>query len=66
MTDKGVLIIGAGQAGAQTATSLRQGGFEGAITIVGDESALPYQRPTSVEGLPKRRNGTRTALFQIC
>ena len=45
MTDKGVLIIGAGQAGAQTATSLRQGGFEGAITIVGDESALPYQRP---------------------
>ena len=45
MTDKGVLIIGAGQAGAQTAASLRQGGFEGAITIVGDESALPYQRP---------------------
>ena len=45
MADNGVLIIGAGQAGAQTATSLRQGGFEGAITIVGDESALPYQRP---------------------
>jgi len=45
MTNKRVLIIGAGQAGAQTATSLRQGGFEGAITIVGDESALPYQRP---------------------
>jgi len=40
-----VLIIGAGQAGSQTATSLRQGGFEGAITIVGDEPALPYQRP---------------------
>lgn len=44
MTDS-VLIIGAGQAGAQTATSLRQGGFEGKITIVGDEPALPYQRP---------------------
>ena len=42
---KSVLIIGAGQAGAQTATSLRQGGFEGAITIVGNEPALPYQRP---------------------
>ena len=45
MTEKGVLIIGAGQAGSQTATSLRQDGFEGAITIVGDEPYLPYQRP---------------------
>ena len=45
MTNKGVLIIGAGQAGSQVASSLRQGGFEGGITIVGDEPALPYQRP---------------------
>jgi 3-phenylpropionate/trans-cinnamate dioxygenase ferredoxin reductase subunit len=40
-----VLIIGAGQAGLQTAISLRQGGFEGSITLVGDEPHLPYQRP---------------------
>ena len=45
MTDDSVLIIGAGQAAAQTAASLRQGGFEGGITIVGDEPSLPYQRP---------------------
>ena len=45
MSYEHVLIIGAGQAGSQTATSLRQGGFEGAITIVGDEPSLPYQRP---------------------
>jgi 3-phenylpropionate/trans-cinnamate dioxygenase ferredoxin reductase subunit len=45
MKTQHVLIIGAGQAGSQTATSLRQGGFEGHITIVGDEPALPYQRP---------------------
>ncbi len=45
MTDQGVLIIGAGQAGSQVAASLRQGGFDGDITIVGDEPALPYQRP---------------------
>jgi len=36
MSAERVLIIGAGQTGSQTATSLRQGGFEGAITIVGD------------------------------
>lgn len=45
MPDGTVLIIGAGQAAAQTAASLRQGGFEGPIKIVGDEPALPYQRP---------------------
>jgi 3-phenylpropionate/trans-cinnamate dioxygenase ferredoxin reductase subunit len=40
-----VIIIGAGQAGAQTAISLRQLGFDGAITLLGDEHAPPYQRP---------------------
>lgn len=40
-----VVIIGAGQAGGQTAYSLRQAGFEGSITLVGDEPAPPYQRP---------------------
>lgn len=45
MTDETVLIIGAGQAAAQTAVSLRQGGFDGKITIIGDEPHPPYQRP---------------------
>ena len=40
-----VVIIGAGQAGGQAAYSLRLGGYEGAITLVGDEPAPPYQRP---------------------
>lgn len=40
-----VVIIGAGQAGFQVAASLRQGGYEGAVTIVGDENHIPYQRP---------------------
>src|SRR5215471_7676818 len=40
-----VVIIGGGQAGAQLALSLRQGGHTGAITLVGDEPFLPYQRP---------------------
>jgi 3-phenylpropionate/trans-cinnamate dioxygenase ferredoxin reductase subunit len=40
-----IVIIGAGQAGAQAAASLRQEGFSGAIVLVGEENELPYQRP---------------------
>jgi len=39
------VIAGAGQAGFQTAASLRQDGFAGRIVMVGDEPGLPYQRP---------------------
>lgn len=40
-----VLIAGAGQAGYQVAASLRQEGFAGRITLIGDEPGVPYQRP---------------------
>jgi 3-phenylpropionate/trans-cinnamate dioxygenase ferredoxin reductase subunit len=40
-----VVIVGAGQAGAQVAQSLRQGGHTGLITMVGEEPFLPYERP---------------------
>lgn len=42
---KSVVIIGAGQAAAQACQSLRMGGYEGVLTVIGDEPALPYQRP---------------------
>jgi 3-phenylpropionate/trans-cinnamate dioxygenase ferredoxin reductase component len=41
-----VLIVGAGHGGAQAAMLLRQRGFTGSITMVGDEPELPYERPT--------------------
>lgn len=41
----GTLIIGAGQGGYQVAASLREAGYAEPVTIVGDEPALPYQRP---------------------
>jgi 3-phenylpropionate/trans-cinnamate dioxygenase ferredoxin reductase subunit len=40
-----VLIVGAGQAAAQTAISLRQAKFDGEIVMLGAERWLPYQRP---------------------
>jgi 3-phenylpropionate/trans-cinnamate dioxygenase ferredoxin reductase subunit len=39
------IIVGAGQAAAQAATTLRAEGFAGSITIYGDEPYIPYQRP---------------------
>jgi len=42
---KRIIIIGAGQAGGETAQRLRQGGFAGDITLIGEEPAAPYQRP---------------------
>lgn len=40
-----ILIVGAGQAAVQTAEALRAGGFEGPITLLGDEPHGPYHRP---------------------
>jgi len=40
-----IVVIGGGQAGYQVATSLRQEGFAGRITLIGDEPGVPYQRP---------------------
>jgi 3-phenylpropionate/trans-cinnamate dioxygenase ferredoxin reductase subunit len=40
-----VAVVGAGQAGFQAASSLRQEGFGGRVVLIGDEPGLPYQRP---------------------
>jgi len=40
-----IVIIGAGQAGAQAVATLRAEGFAGSIVMVGDELFAPYQRP---------------------
>lgn len=40
-----VVIVGASAAGTSTADALRSHGFEGRITLVGDEPHLPYDRP---------------------
>lgn len=43
--DNGVIIIGAGQAGARVAIGLRNGDFRGPIVLIGDENDPPYERP---------------------
>ena len=45
-TDSGVVILGAGHAGGALALELRQHGYTGKITLVGEERHLPYERPS--------------------
>ncbi|WP_284378722.1 NAD(P)/FAD-dependent oxidoreductase [Amylibacter marinus] len=40
-----VVVIGAGQAGSSVVAKLRNGGFDGQITLIGAEAVPPYQRP---------------------
>ena len=40
-----IVIVGAGQAGGETASELRKQGFTGRIVLVGDETHVPYRRP---------------------
>lgn len=41
----GVVIVGAGHAGVETALGLREHGYGGPITLLGDEPQPPYERP---------------------
>ncbi|MEX3933179.1 NAD(P)/FAD-dependent oxidoreductase [Paraburkholderia phymatum] len=40
-----MVIIGAGQCGARTAHALRENGWDGEITLLGNECTAPYDRP---------------------
>ncbi len=40
-----IVILGAGHAGGTAAALLRQNGWTGAITLIGEEPIAPYQRP---------------------
>jgi 3-phenylpropionate/trans-cinnamate dioxygenase ferredoxin reductase subunit len=44
-TDTGTVLIGAGLAAAHTIETLREGGYAEPITLIGDETELPYERP---------------------
>jgi 3-phenylpropionate/trans-cinnamate dioxygenase ferredoxin reductase component len=44
MTDR-VVVVGAGHAAGQFAARLRAEGYEGEVTVFGEEPVVPYQRP---------------------
>lgn len=44
-TNERAVIVGGGHAAGQLCASLRGGGWQGGITVIGEEPAPPYQRP---------------------
>jgi 3-phenylpropionate/trans-cinnamate dioxygenase ferredoxin reductase component len=46
----GTVIVGTGQAGFQTAASLRSEGYADPITLIGEEPHIPYNRPPLSKG----------------
>jgi 3-phenylpropionate/trans-cinnamate dioxygenase ferredoxin reductase subunit len=55
-----IVIVGAGQAGGWVAQTLRDSGFKGAITLIGDEPHAPYERPPLSKGLLNGREAAPT------
>ncbi len=49
----GIVVIGAGQAGASMVAKLRALGHDGPVTLIGDEPVPPYQRPPLSKGYLK-------------
>jgi len=54
---EGIVVVGAGQAGVQLVDSLRTAGWTGAITLIGAERCLPYQRPPLSKDFMKEEGG---------
>jgi 3-phenylpropionate/trans-cinnamate dioxygenase ferredoxin reductase subunit len=48
--ERRVVVVGGGLAGARTVEALRKQGFDGPVTLVGDETELPYERPPLSKG----------------
>lgn len=45
MSIRNIVLVGGGQASAVATRTLRRRGYDGRITLVGDEPVRPYQRP---------------------
>ncbi len=54
----GIVIVGAGEAGTRAAFAMRETGFSGSVTLIGEEPDLPYERPPlskPLEGAVRRK-----------
>ncbi|MBK5001519.1 FAD-dependent oxidoreductase [Pseudomonas sp. S31] len=58
-----IVIIGAGQAGANAAMALRRQGHAGPVVLVGEEVHLPYERPPLSKDALLRPQQARLALY---
>jgi 3-phenylpropionate/trans-cinnamate dioxygenase ferredoxin reductase component len=64
MTKRPVVIVGAGHAGFQLASSLRQAGYAEPIFLLNDEPHLPYQRPPLSKAYLKGSGAPDSLMFR--
>lgn len=53
---KRIVVVGASVAGVNAVDTLRESGFRGALTLVGEESHRPYDRPPLVRSAVERHS----------
>ena len=56
MSEAGMVIVGGGMAGARAIVNLRASGWQGAITLIGEETLLPYDRPPLSKAMLTEQN----------
>jgi NADPH-dependent 2,4-dienoyl-CoA reductase/sulfur reductase-like enzyme len=60
-----ILIVGTGPAGIAAAQEFRQLGFQGELTVMGDELEGPYDRPACSKGLLSGHQRPTDALIKV-
>lgn len=55
----GMVIIGAGECGVRAGFALREQGYGGTVTLIGAETALPYERPPLSKTSPPKEKPIR-------
>lgn len=63
MTTEHAIVVGASAAGLSAADGLREGGFTGRITVLGEERHAPYDRPMLSKSLLAGKTEARPALL---
>jgi 3-phenylpropionate/trans-cinnamate dioxygenase ferredoxin reductase subunit len=60
-----IVVVGAGLAGANACGELRKQGFAGQVTLLGDESVLPYDRPPLSKAVLAGKRDDTTLRFDL-
>ncbi|MBN9620872.1 MAG: NAD(P)/FAD-dependent oxidoreductase, partial [Actinobacteria bacterium] len=60
-----VMVVGASMAGLRAAEAVRKGGWTGEVVVVGDEAAMPYNRPPLSKDALKTATELEALVFRV-